>query len=1285
MVLNEKLFTNKLIEKLEENSNRVGVEAKADAIVEGLTHFYPNMEWVNKLNREDIKYLISNSKSDKALIESLYDRIHTSEEKKQKVAQKPKKLKESLDKDKLEEASGKLAKYQPELVKTLKKFENEIKEYGGLLANGKIKNAYKDFATRFVWDTAWALKRKGLLDFDKFYEEDANDSHIDTLLKQAFKGANISTSEEDYKGELSESLSLKENTSNFGYSKNFPLLVFLMDDEIEADDVDNEVCVLSDWDVEDLDEKLKEFNEETKDIAYELDVNDDGYQQYGDNLNLKDIELIIEPGYYSGAYIKVKNEKYLDNLSEEVKKEQMGRINNFLKELKDTYGLTRLNRDSVASNGEAFYSIVKEDLEKGIEKYLDIELEDGEGPYGGVSFDGETLRDFVEECDIDPKEWSLKDINDALKDCGIKPISPSIKEEWYGIDVDKEKAEKLKKFLRKSNIYFEPSENGTLTHFEIEVDKDDVKGMIDKHLSEGFEEDEDEQDYIAKANEFIDEIKNKMSEDEAKDWYYREYRFDTHKPEDEVEQKIADALKEKGKIVEKLIKEGYFDYMDKDYADVLDKDVDVYDIKQFVIDESEGQYRTHYADKYAIIVCPNGKGCIVDYEAVGQDFDSVDSKVSFGVEENKDNEYTDENGTKHRTINLMATHKMTTTPKELLEKASHTTMKYRDFFDKYNYNDRCAYNFKDLVEYIKGNGGLQEGCHLKKKDKKLKEGYIGQTLEDFFYDCVDPDIIGEVNLWGDDLVFEGSYEDAVEKYGDCQFHEFDCGADKVVINVDTSEDTQVLDYFVDVQDFLECFNGDEVEVFDINDGETLFSGDKYDIPDDVAEKIIVSFDAPNFISINIDVEEEDEDDDFDEGLKEDKKPLYRVVKDPKGKGYCILKRVNKKDKFINDHSKETFDTPEEAKKMLNNIDKLHFHIDEGLKKDLKESQTQEIEMINDRLAKKYGKEILDYMDEFVKQPENAKYVWKSGYDIIPDDVIERDYEDPKKYYDRDFKDFPQEIRDQNPYDAWVNDNRGYTTKKDNKYDYASRKPLIDYSDIMYTEKGWDSFAKWVKDNKGKDLGESLKEDKVPQDYTHVVYLHPGFGYQLYPFYVKCEGQGDCLQEAIERALCQAIDNGDEAFFVREEDVDDQFSPEDVEKLYDGKLDNWTYFDLSEYGDYPIVFVNLTETKVYPKDKDPWKDNYKEGLCECVSLEEIYNARGMAYYEYPKGSKCHVREVPSGFIATNEHGTTLGHTSKMRTGAESQIDDYLAKKDKKDIKEERRMSDGPLNIKKDQDK
>lgn len=42
----------------------------------------------------------------------------------------------------------------------------------------------------------------------------------------------------------------------------------------------------------------------------------------------------------------------------------------------------------------------------------------------------------------------------------------SDKKAWYHLDLTKEKAEILKKFLRQSDIYYEPSENGTLIHFE---------------------------------------------------------------------------------------------------------------------------------------------------------------------------------------------------------------------------------------------------------------------------------------------------------------------------------------------------------------------------------------------------------------------------------------------------------------------------------------------------------------------------------------------------------------------------------------------------------------------------------------------------------------------------------------------------------------------------------------------------------------------------------------------------------------------------------------------------
>lgn len=58
------------------------------------------------------------------------------------------------------------------------------------------------------------------------------------------------------------------------------------------------------------------------------------------------------------------------------------------------------------------------------------------------------------------------------------------------------------------------------------------------------------------------------------------------------------------------------------------------------------------------------------------------------------------------------------------------------------------------------------------------------------------------------------------------------------------------------------------------------------------------------------------------------------------------------------------------------------------------------------------------------------------------------------------------------------------------------------------------------------------------------------------------------------------------------------------------------------------------------------------------VEEGANYSKYAYYEYPKGSDCHVRETPSCFVATNKYGASLGD-AKTKAGAEGIIDDYLA--------------------------
>lgn len=55
-------------------------------------------------------------------------------------------------------------------------------------------------------------------------------------------------------------------------------------------------------------------------------------------------------------------------------------------------------------------------------KYLDYELEDDNKECGGISYIGETLGDFLADVLDSIKDFSMASINNALIECGIKPI-----------------------------------------------------------------------------------------------------------------------------------------------------------------------------------------------------------------------------------------------------------------------------------------------------------------------------------------------------------------------------------------------------------------------------------------------------------------------------------------------------------------------------------------------------------------------------------------------------------------------------------------------------------------------------------------------------------------------------------------------------------------------------------------------------------------------------------------------------------------------------------------------
>ena len=248
-----------------------------------------------------------------------------------------------------------------------------------------------------------------------------------------------------------------------------------------------------------------------------------------------------------------------------------------------------------------------------------------------------------------------------------------------------------------------------------------------------------------KVNEMLEEGKD--SRLEQIEQYYKEHKQSNESLNESKLNKLRKTSKERklneNEIKElvklsnkKNLKEGYYDYMDKDYADILDQNVDVYDLGKFIADNTDGQYEPHYMHKAAIIVTPSGKGCIADYEAIGQDFNSVNDEVKIPLHE-KETEEVDEQGNKVRHISLMATHSVEVPVKDIINEASKQTMTYKEFFNKYKYNDRCAHNFKELIDYLKNNGMFEEEqtseenieeCNLtEKKTRQPKWRYNGNA------------------------------------------------------------------------------------------------------------------------------------------------------------------------------------------------------------------------------------------------------------------------------------------------------------------------------------------------------------------------------------------------------------------------------------------------------------------------------------------------------------------------------------------------------------------------------
>ena len=134
--------------------------------------------------------------------------------------------------------------------------------------------------------------------------------------------------------------------------------------------------------------------------------------------------------------------------------------------------------------------------------------------------------------------------------------------------------------------------------------------------------------------------------------------------------------------------------------------------------------------------------------------------------------------------------------------------------------------------------------------KGLSEGYLGQTVEEFFDDCGDTSAIGRVIVYArgdEEPVYDGGYYDLPESILEAPFLEF--GTDRLTVNV---ADDGGSAYYDTLDDFLDDANVDDVQVWDSDSEDVAYDGDKDSVDDELRQKPFLSFDAPEYISINLD-------------------------------------------------------------------------------------------------------------------------------------------------------------------------------------------------------------------------------------------------------------------------------------------------------------------------------------------------------------------------------------------------------------------------------------------------
>jgi hypothetical protein len=142
--------------------------------------------------------------------------------------------------------------------------------------------------------------------------------------------------------------------------------------------------------------------------------------------------------------------------------------------------------------------------------------------------------------------------------------------------------------------------------------------------------------------------------------------------------KAVELIANEDKVIEgfnnKLVEENEIDTF-------KDKLLDIYDINALILKLTEDKYQSFIWTDMALIQYGNGKGCIVDYEAVGKSFNSLDEKLEFDVAE-KEEEVEQEDGSVVKSMAMFPYGKIRLSARDIMKNAESHQESAGDFFSK---------------------------------------------------------------------------------------------------------------------------------------------------------------------------------------------------------------------------------------------------------------------------------------------------------------------------------------------------------------------------------------------------------------------------------------------------------------------------------------------------------------------------------------------------------------------------------------------------------------------------